>query len=115
MTEQPSTAQRIAETIRPSMLVGLQDASLTGPAGAQRINEWVDWIGEAVAQAVVQPLVSERDAFADRVDTLSHIAKRHKDGYAEAVGDVQKLEARVAELEADLAKVHAAEDLGQGE
>ena len=43
------------------------------------------------------------DAFADRVDTLSEVAKRHKANYLEAVQDVQRLTARVTELEAELA------------
>ncbi|GAA2156459.1 hypothetical protein GCM10009760_57450 [Kitasatospora kazusensis] len=93
------------------MLLGLQDAELVGPTGTERINEWADWIAAAVAQTVVHPITAERDAFADRVDTLSQIAKRHKDGYTEAVGDVQKLEARVADLEAELAQLRAAATL----
>ncbi|WP_441247855.1 hypothetical protein [Kitasatospora sp. McL0602] len=102
MTTPPTHAQQIAATIRPAMLNGLQDAELHGPVGTQRINEWADWIAEAVAQTIVQPITAERDAFADRVDTLSHIAKRHKDAYADATRDLQQLEGRIAELEAEL-------------
>ncbi|BFV60303.1 hypothetical protein KCMC57_up54070 [Kitasatospora sp. CMC57] len=103
MTEQPTATQRIAETIRPAMLQGLQNADLGGPSGTQHINAWADWIAEAVFHTVVQPLAAERDAFADRVDTLSEIAKRHKTDYLDAVQDVQRLTARVTELEAELA------------
>lgn len=39
---------QIAAAIRPTMLIGLQDAELDGPSGTQRINEWVDWIADAV-------------------------------------------------------------------
>ncbi|MDH6576849.1 hypothetical protein [Kitasatospora sp. MAP5-34] len=113
MTEPSAYAQQIAAVIRPAMLTGLQEAELLGPVGTQRINEWADWISEAIAQAVVQPITAERDAFADRVDTLSHIAKRHKDGYADAVADVQKLEIRITELEAELAELRAAAELGR--
>ncbi len=105
MTEPSAQAQQIAAVIRPSMLAGLQDAELLGPAGTQRINEWADWIAEVVAQAVLHPITAERDAFADRVDTLSHIAKRNKDAAAEAVGERQGLETRVAELEAELTRL----------
>ncbi|MDH6114980.1 outer membrane murein-binding lipoprotein Lpp [Kitasatospora sp. MAP12-15] len=102
MTKQPGLQQRIADTIRPAMLAGLQDIALHGAAGHQRINEWADWIAGAVAFQVADPLAAERDAFADRVDTLSAVAKRHKEAYREAAADVQRLEARVAELEAEL-------------
>jgi hypothetical protein len=108
MTEQPTATQRIAETIRPAMLQGLQNADLGGPAGTQHINAWADWIAEAVFHTAVQPLATERDAFADRVDTLSDIAKRHKADYLDAVQDVQRLTARVTELEAELAVLRKA-------
>lgn len=105
MTEQPTAAQRIAETIRPAMLQGLQNADLRGATGAQHINDWVDWIAEAADHTAVQPLAVERDAFADRVDTLSEIAKRHRAECLEAVQDAQQLRTRVAELEAQLAQL----------
>ncbi|WP_457032312.1 hypothetical protein [Kitasatospora sp. P5_F3] len=105
MTEQPTATQRIAETIRPAMLQGLQNADLGGAAGTQHINAWADWIAEAVFHTAVQPLATERDAFADRVDTLSEVAKRHKANYLDAVQDVQRLTTRVTELEAELAEL----------
>ncbi|MFB7664882.1 hypothetical protein ACFC1R_13165 [Kitasatospora sp. NPDC056138] len=113
MSEQTALAQRIADTIRPAMLSGLQDAQLHGPGGAQHISNWADWIAATVAEHVVQPIAAERDAFADRVDTLSHIAKRHKEGYADAVRDKQQLEARIEALEAELAQLRTAEDAHQ--
>ncbi|AUG81967.1 hypothetical protein CFP65_7386 [Kitasatospora sp. MMS16-BH015] len=105
MTEQPGPQQRIADAIRPAMLDGLQDAELIGAPGAVRINQWVDWIAAVVAGHVVGPIAAERDAFADRVDTLTEVARRHKEGYREAARDVQLLEARVAELEAEVARL----------
>ncbi|WP_405016545.1 hypothetical protein OHV05_05075 [Kitasatospora sp. NBC_00070] len=110
MTVPPTATQRIAETIRPAMLQGLQNADLGGAAGTQHINAWADWIAEAVFHTAVQPLAVERDAFADRVDTLSEVAKRHKANYLDAVQDVQRLNSRVAELEAELAELRAAPD-----
>lgn len=38
----------IGKAIRPTMLIGLQDADLSGPGGTQRINEWADWITDAL-------------------------------------------------------------------
>ncbi|MEV0535970.1 hypothetical protein [Kitasatospora sp. NPDC050463] len=55
----------------------------------------------------MQPIAAERDAFADRVDTLTYVAKRHKEGYLDAVRDVQRLKARVAELEAEVTQLRA--------
>ncbi|MFG2819902.1 hypothetical protein ACGFX4_10795 [Kitasatospora sp. NPDC048365] len=111
MTEQPGPQQRIADTIRPAMLHGLQDAELIGGPGTERINQWVDWIAAVVAGQVVQSIAAERDAFADRVDTLTHVARRHKEGYKDATRDVQRLEVRIAELEAELTQLRA---LGAG-
>ncbi|MER5640576.1 hypothetical protein ABT095_26965 [Kitasatospora sp. NPDC002227] len=107
MTEQPGPQQRIADTIRPAMLNGLQDVSLIGDPGTERINQWVDWIAAVIAGQVVHSIAAERDAFADRVDTLTHLARRHQEGYKEAARDVQRLEARVAELEAELTQLRA--------
>ncbi|WP_035803235.1 hypothetical protein [Kitasatospora mediocidica] len=107
MTKQPGLPQRIADAIRPAMLDGLQDATLHGAAGRQRINEWADWIAGTVAFQVAGPIAAERDAFADRVDTLSDVAKRHKDAYRDAAAQAQRLESRVAELEAELAALRA--------
>ncbi|QXE36953.1 hypothetical protein KQY30_24830 [Streptomyces sp. GMY02] len=41
--------ERYAAAIRPAMLIGLQGADLSGPAGAERINAWVDWIADTLA------------------------------------------------------------------
>ncbi|MEV6208239.1 hypothetical protein [Kitasatospora sp. NPDC051914] len=105
MTEQHGPQQRIADAIRPAMLNGLQGAELIGAPGIERINEWVDWIAAVIAGEVVQPIAAERDAFADRVDTLTDVARRNKEGYRGAARDVQLLEARVAELEAEVAQL----------
>lgn len=35
---------RIKAVIGPPMLIGLQDAYLSGPGGTQRIEDWVGWI-----------------------------------------------------------------------
>ncbi|MGW4895316.1 hypothetical protein ACWEQL_24055 [Kitasatospora sp. NPDC004240] len=105
MTEQHGPQRRIADAIRPAMLEGLKNAELTGDQGAEHINAWVDWIAAVVVGQVVQPIAAERDAFADRVDTLSHVARRHKEGYQEAARDVRRLEARVAELEAEVTRL----------
>ncbi|WP_327065426.1 hypothetical protein [Kitasatospora sp. NBC_01302] len=107
MTEQPGPQQRIADTIRPAMLNGLQDVELIGDPGTECINEWVDWIAAVVAGQVVQSIAAERDAFADRVDTLTLVARRNQEGCKDATRDVQRLEARVAELEAELTQLRA--------
>lgn len=54
MTTPPpaSLAERIDAAIRPTMLLGLQDAELDGPGGTQRIGEWVDWIAARVAETL---------------------------------------------------------------
>jgi hypothetical protein len=99
--------ERIADTIRPAMVTGLQGAVLQGPEGERHIGAWVSWIAEVVAVQVVQPIADERDAFADRVDTLSEVAKRNKEGRLDALQDVQRLESRVAELEAEVELLRA--------
>ncbi|WP_405014860.1 hypothetical protein [Kitasatospora sp. NBC_01539] len=108
MTEPSGPHRRIADTIRPAMMEGLHGATLHGSDGAQHIAAWVDWIAEAVTVHVVQPIADERDAFADRVDTLSHVAQNHKKAYSAAARDVQRLEARVAELEAEVEQLREA-------
>lgn len=45
----------VADTIGPTMLIGLQDADLYGPGGTERIQDWIDWISTAVADAVEPP------------------------------------------------------------
>lgn len=50
--------QRIADAIGPTMRIGLQDAELDGPGGAQRINEWIEWI----ATALLPLIAEEREA-----------------------------------------------------
>ncbi|SFF12146.1 hypothetical protein SAMN05216251_108252 [Actinacidiphila alni] len=51
------------------------------------------------AEAEVEGLRSERDQFADRVDTLTSVAKSNKRAYGEAVGTVAALEQKRVELE----------------
>ncbi|MFJ9953472.1 hypothetical protein [Kitasatospora sp. NPDC091207] len=108
MTEQSGPQRSIADMIRRPMLTGLQDAQLIGPPGTTRINEWVDWIAAVVAGQIVLPIAGERDAFADRVDTLSEVGKRNKQLYRDAAQEAQQLKARVAELEAELARLRSA-------
>ncbi|MFE2727842.1 hypothetical protein [Kitasatospora sp. NPDC059327] len=107
MTEQSGPQRSIADMIRRPMLTGLQDAQLIGPPGTTRINEWVDWIAAVVAGQIVLPIAGERDAFADRVDTLSEVGKRNKQLYRDAAQEAQQLKARVAELEAELARLRS--------
>ncbi|MGV9271060.1 hypothetical protein ACWDRR_41220 [Kitasatospora sp. NPDC003701] len=107
MTEQSGPQRSIADMIRRPMLTGLQDAELIGPLGTTRINEWVDWIAAVVAGQIVQPIVHERDAFADRVDTLSDVGKRNKQLYRDAAQEAQQLKSRVAELEAEVAQLRS--------
>ncbi|MFD9123423.1 hypothetical protein [Kitasatospora sp. NPDC059571] len=107
MPEPLGARERIADAIGPAMSAGLQGAVLEGVEGERHIGAWVGWIAEVVAVQVVQPIAEERDAFADRVDTLSGVAKSHKEGRREALRDVTRLEARVAELEAEVALLRA--------
>ncbi|MFG2913317.1 hypothetical protein ACGF0D_10560 [Kitasatospora sp. NPDC048298] len=65
----PSLRDRIDATIRPRMLIGLQDAELYDQPGRERIGEWADSITEWVL-AVVQP---ELDDARDR--TLTEAAE----------------------------------------
>jgi hypothetical protein len=57
-------AERIAEVIRPRMLIGLQDAELYDGPGTERINEWATSIANWAAE-VMRPeldrLSAERD------------------------------------------------------
>ncbi|MEV0537108.1 hypothetical protein [Kitasatospora sp. NPDC050463] len=107
MTEQSGPQRSIADMIRRPMLTGLQDAELIGPLGTTRINEWVDWIAAVVAGQIVLPIVHERDAFADRVDTLSDVGKRNKQLYRDAAQEAQQLRTRIAELEAEVAQLRS--------
>ncbi|MFE2140236.1 hypothetical protein ACFXA3_00450 [Streptomyces sp. NPDC059456] len=50
MNETPDTRERYANAIRPTMLLGLQDAELHDEPGQERINEWVDWIAKTLAE-----------------------------------------------------------------
>jgi hypothetical protein len=57
-------AERIAEVIRPRMLIGLQDAELYDGPGTERINEWATSIANWAAEVVrpeVDRLRAERD------------------------------------------------------
>jgi hypothetical protein len=65
-TPPPSLRDRIDTVIRPTMLIGLQDAELHDEPGRERIGEWADWITGAVL-AVVQPELDARDAEIDRL------------------------------------------------
>lgn len=53
--------QRIADAIGPTMRIGLQDAELDGQGGAERINEWIEWIADALL-----PLFAEAAGLADK-------------------------------------------------
>ncbi len=57
--------QRIETAIGPTMRIGLQDAELDGPGGAQRIGEWVDWIADRLL-----PVVATERADAVREELL---------------------------------------------
>jgi hypothetical protein len=79
-----------AAAIRPTMLLGLQDAELDGVGGAQRINEWADWIAKTVAA------VRDRELEQLRVE---HAAlKRAHVALAEQAGKNQAAIARVRRL-----------------
>ncbi|MFF8784770.1 hypothetical protein [Streptomyces sp. NPDC015125] len=58
--------QRIADAIRPTMLMGLQDAELFDAPGAERIGEWVDWISNKVTEV----LQSDLDQLRGRIHSL---------------------------------------------
>lgn len=58
--------QRIDDAIRPTMLLGLQDAELFDAPGAERIGEWADWISNKVAE-LLQP---ELDQIRGRIHAL---------------------------------------------
>lgn len=60
---------RIAEAIRPQMLIGLQDAELYDGPGTERINEWADSIANWAAEAV-QPELDRLHAELDAVRGL---------------------------------------------
>jgi hypothetical protein len=55
--------------------------------------------------AEVERLRAERDQFADRVDTLTAVAKGNKRHVQAMFGDLQTAQARIAELEQQAAKV----------
>ncbi|MGW6912519.1 hypothetical protein ACWGB8_01655 [Kitasatospora sp. NPDC054939] len=59
MTSQQPLRQRIDAAIRPTMLIGLQDAELYDEPGRERIGEWADWITNAVL-AVVEAEIAAR-------------------------------------------------------
>lgn len=52
MTADSSLRSAIDKAIRPTLLIGLQDADLSGPGGTQRINEWADWIADTLVPLV---------------------------------------------------------------
>jgi hypothetical protein len=89
-------AERIAEVIRPRMLIGLQDAELHDGPGTERINEWAtsiaNWAAEVVRPEVAR-LRAERDQFADRVDTLTAVAKSNKQHVQVMYSELQKARA----------------------
>lgn len=58
-------------------------------------------------EAEVEQLRAERDQFADRVDTLTAVAKGNKRHVAELMGDLSAAQARTAELERSAAPASA--------
>jgi hypothetical protein len=74
--QQPAPEQqraRYGAAIRPNMLLGLQDADLSGTGGTQRINEWADWIADTLATV--------RDEEMDRLRAeLDRAAQEWQDG-----------------------------------
>jgi hypothetical protein len=77
-------AERIAEHIRPRMLIGLQDAELYDAPGTERINEWATSIANWAAE-VVQPEVNRLRAENVRLRTAWHSA-RHRANHNHLVG-----------------------------
>ncbi|MGW4810518.1 hypothetical protein ACWEPB_02585 [Kitasatospora cineracea] len=57
--------QRIDATIRPRMLIGLQDAELYDQPGRERIGEWADSITSWVMAEVEPELAALRQQLAD--------------------------------------------------
>jgi hypothetical protein len=66
--------QRIYDAIRPTMLLGLQDAELDGPGGAQRIGEWAEWIATTIA-AELDQVRAERDWATGEMQRHQHDAE----------------------------------------
>ena len=56
--------QRIDAAIRPTMLLGLQDAELFDAPGAERIGEWADWISKTVAELIAPEMEHQRSELA---------------------------------------------------
>ncbi|MGW9058868.1 hypothetical protein [Streptomyces sp. NPDC055733] len=93
MTSQPIDATRLDE-------IATRAAHLYEYATSQD-SEGDTLAGEDVPAllAEIQRLTAERDAFADRVDTLTAVAKGNKRHVQEMFTELQKAQARVRELE----------------
>jgi hypothetical protein len=103
VTTPPETSltARIDAAIRPNMLLGLQDAELDGPGGTKRIGEWAGWIAATVAETVQPELDAaraERNAFADRLDTLTTVAEGNKRHVQEMYIDLLKARSELAAM-----------------
>ncbi|GAA3267997.1 hypothetical protein [Streptomyces lavendulae] len=62
MTNRLARRLQYADAIRPTMLMGLQDAELYDEPGAQRINQWVDWIAKTLADLPTEPPADDETA-----------------------------------------------------
>jgi hypothetical protein len=119
MADQPPAdlRTRIAEAIRPQMLIGLQDAELYDEPGTERINEWADSIADWAA-SVVQPELDrlrigalDREALlADARDALKAAGQTeaHGDDWPAIAAAITALAAERDRLRAELAAARCA-------
>ncbi|MFJ3793827.1 hypothetical protein [Kitasatospora sp. NPDC090091] len=106
-----SLAERIDAAIRPSMLIGLQDAELYDEPGRERIGEWADSI-TAWVLAVVQPELDRIPILEDRVSRLTTVLDSADDVPAriarQALVEEDRLTAELAARDAENVRLRAA-------
>ena len=80
MTDQDRSEERrklIADNIRPTMLIGLQDAELHGEPGTQRIGEWIDWIAGQLAPLWEEDHRMLQERLAAHEKTIASVMERN--------------------------------------
>ena len=78
---------RIKDKIGPTMRIGLQDAELFDGPGAERIEDWVTWITDAVIAVRDEELANTKSSLMD----VENVIRRWRQG--EFIDDTEAMHA----------------------
>lgn len=65
---QPHVLDAVDGRVHSAMLLGLQDADLSGVGGTERIGQWAEWIAEQYRDAVAGPMAEAWPKLSERLD-----------------------------------------------